>query len=413
MEVVICGGGIAGLTAALTFHGAGFKVRVFEAKENRQTTTSAIALAPSGVKILFDLGMGPAILEKSLPLRYLRMFNSQGDLLADVKTAGKEQYGNDSLAMTRRVLHNVLTSRVESMGIAVRYKAKVSLVEQSETRVKVFFEDGSSAEADILIGADGIHSKVRQSLFPELSVEKKDRGYSGCGVLAPLKLLSPEEQNELKLADGAFNTIKGPNGFVGFVGIGKPEDDGEPKFMFWTHIADELVDDDFDPKDLAIVKKVLLKLRAGWCRPIEKVIQMIDQSLPGVEVVCGPITSLWPIPAWSKSRVVLIGDAAHGYGPGGQGAALAMEDAQFLALLLKGKENQADQLSGVFQEFEKKRRVRVERIGDASEARNTSRLGEQGWMKSKIQEYAMMLMHWWYKNGYYNADYAYKVEDDM
>jgi len=229
----------------------------------------------------------------------------------------------------------------------------------------------------------------------------------------PVKYLSAEEQNELRIAEGSFNMIDGLNGFAGFVGIGQPEDDKEPKVMFWTHIARALVDDSFEHKDLTSVKDTLLKLRQSWCRPVEKVIKMIDQNLPGVEVLCAPVFSNPPIPSWSSNRVILIGDAAHGYGPGAQGAALAMEDAFLLASMLKDKANTVEVLAKVFKDFENKRRPRVERIGNASEARNNGRLVPKSWFKATLHYYMKTLMHWWYRNGYYDADYAYRVEDEV
>jgi 2-polyprenyl-6-methoxyphenol hydroxylase-like FAD-dependent oxidoreductase len=302
---------------------------------------------------------------------------------------------------------------VNLRGIELRHSCGVLGVAQDATGVTVELEDGTAMRCHVLIGADGIHSKVRECIFPDLLVERSSKAYFGCGALMPLSCLSPEEIDELRLTEGSFNMINGPNGFAGFIGIGSPEAAQEPKFMFWTHIAESLVDDSFDFKNMSSVKETLQRLRHGWCRPVATAISLLDQNVPGVEAMCGPIFSLRPIPEWSNGRVVLIGDAAHGYGPGAQGAALAMEDARLLALQLKSCENETEALNRVFRNFETKRRSRVERIGNAAEARNSDRLGVSPWWKTKLREYVMMGLHSWYRNGYFLAEYAYRVEEDL
>lgn len=129
--------------------------------------------------------------------------------------------------------------------------------------------------------------------------------------------------------------------------------------------------------------------------------------------MAGPIFSNGPLPRWSdgERRVVLIG---HGYGTGASGAALAMEDALLLARMLKREQSAIDDtqtLSRIFRDFEAKRRPRVERIGNAAEARNDSRLIDQGYWCMKAKEYVMWIYGWWYGSAYYDASSAYKVED--
>jgi 2-polyprenyl-6-methoxyphenol hydroxylase-like FAD-dependent oxidoreductase len=296
------------------------------------------------------------------------------------------------------------------MGIHVRYNARVVSVAQDVEGVVALFSDGTEARGDVLIGADGIHSAVRHSIFPKLDIEeKKKRGYFGCGAIIPIGYLSSEEASFLGLSEGNFNTFNGSLGFVGFVGT------GEGKFMFWSHIAQANVPPGFDHTDLTQVKDILLSLRGSWCPPIRKVIELIDQRLEGIEVLCGPIVSLNPIPAWSEKRVVLVGDAAHGFGPGAQGAAMAMEDAIMLVrMMAECQENRPEVWSDIFRRFEAKRRPRVEAIGAASEARNDERLVDNGYLWTKIKQYSMRVACWWYsyRERYYDASVAYRVEDD-
>ena len=407
MDVIICGGGIAGLTLALSLCAEGLSCCVFEAREDKTCTTSAINLSPSGANVLAELGLREAIEAKSQAVRFMRMLTAEGTLVAEFSLRGQEQYGSDAAAMTRRVLHEALVDRCKALDIPIRYGCKFARLEQDASGVTAVFADSTRARARALVGADGIHSTVRQCMFPELRVEKRGRGYYGCGAIVPLRHLAPEEQQMLRLSEGSMNVMNGPAGFAGFMGVGVP-DDGDAKFLFWTHISHAQAGDGFDPRDLRQVKQVLLAQRGSWGSPVGKIVALLDQELPDVEVSCGPIVSLAPIASWSTERAVLIGDAAHGFGPGAHGAALAMEDAALLARLLK----QTDDWSSAFKRFEVKRRPRVERIGNAAEARNDKRLQGQGYWSAKAREWAMWLVGWWSGSRHYDPEYAYRVEHD-
>src|SRR3989338_4332580 len=414
MNVIVCGGGIAGLTAALCLRKEGIACKVFEAKEDRESTTSAIILAPSGVRVLSDLGLSAALLEKGCAVSTTRMMDNEGRVLADLPMHNKRYYGHDSVAMTRRVLHTLLTSKCKELSIPIHYSAKLLRLQQGVDSVTAEFKNFGTVTGHVLIGADGIHSATRGAVVESQDVVAKDRCYYGFGMLAPLHYLSDEERDRLRLTETAMNLLRGPVGFVGFIGIGTPDQSGESKFMMWSHIAAAHVDSSFNSRDLSQVKNVLHRLRGDWCQPVAKMLDLIDQARPDIEVGCMPIISIYPIPTWSNRRVVLIGDAAHGYGPGAQGAALAMEDAMLLTQMLKRLDSaSAEALSRCFSDFETKRRLRVERIGNAAEARNDGSLEPKGFIPATIEKCGMMLIGWWYKNGFHNPENTYHVENDL
>jgi salicylate hydroxylase len=213
------------------------------------------------------------------------------------------------------------------LHIPVHYNSKMISLIQDNERVVASFEGGRSVSGNFCIRADGINSSVRKTIFPDLNITKKDRQYFGVGALIPLSYLSDEEIALLRLQEGSMNVFTGQVGFVGLMGIGTPDEVGVPKFMFWSHIAKAHVADDFDCRNLTAVKDALLQLRGSWHDTIAKTINLMYQNLPNVEVFAAPVFSNHPLPRWSSDRVVLIGDAAHGYGPGASGAALALEDA--------------------------------------------------------------------------------------
>jgi salicylate hydroxylase len=413
-EIIVVGGGIAGLTVAICLKQYGFECKVFERADDERTTTSAISLGSSGVRVLKELGLLSAVEARAQAVRLMRMIDSNGILVTELQLLGKEQYGQDSMAMTRRVLHEVLTLECKRLGVVVSYGCKLLSITQDDTSVEALFQNGVSVVGRACIGADGIRSTVRTSMFPDLQVESKDRLYFGCGAIIPNHYLTADERAKLRLSEGSMNTISGRVGFAGFIGVGTPDAPNENKFMFWSHIAKFDVTDDFDCKDLSKVKRTLLRLRGSWCDPIAKVVDLLDKGLPDVEVLAGPVFSNGAIPRWFDRRVVLIGDAAHGYGPGASGAALAMEDALLLVRMLKrDDDNTLASLERVFRDFEDKRRPRVEAIGVAAEARNDARLTDQGYWRMKAKEYAMWVYGWWCNYVYYDSHSAYTVDEDL
>lgn len=413
---LIIGGGIAGLTLAIAMKRRGLDCAVFERAENKRSTTSAINLGSSGVRVLNELGLLSAIEQRAQPVRWMRLHSAEsGALTTEMALLGREQYGQDGMAMTRRVLHEVLMDESHRLGIAVKHGHQLVALSQSASGVAVTFANGVKATGRVCVGADGIHSAVRAAALPDFELETRDRAYFGCGAILPISYLSAAEIAQLRLDEGSMNMFAGQNGFAGFIGVGRPDAPDVPKFMFWTHIAKSLVPDAFDCKDLVQVKQLLVRLRGHWAAPIGKIINLLDQRLPDVEVLVAPITSNGPLPSWSHGRVVLVGDAAHGFGPGASGAALAMEDALLLVRLLErdGDVDVPDTLAQVFRTFEEKRRPRVNAIGFAAEARNNARLVDQGWLRTKLAEWFMWAFGWWTGGKFRDNHAAYSVEDDL
>lgn len=416
-DYLVVGGGIAGLTLAICLKRQGLECAVFERADDKRTTTSAINLGASGVRVLKELDLLPAVEERAEAVRFMRVFSAEsGNLTTEFALRGRELYGQDGMAMTRRVLHEVLTRECKRLGVALHYAHRLVNLTQDARGVTATFANGVEVTGRVCVGADGIHSSVRTMAFPDFEVETRDRAYYGCGAILPTSYLTAAEIAMLRLDEGSMNMFNGQLGFAGFIGVGTPDESGVHKFMFWTHIAkNALVPDAFDCKDLTQVKQVLLQLRGHWCAPIGKIIALLDQRLPDIEVLAAPITSNGPLPCWWRGRVVLIGDAAHGFGPGASGAALGMEDALLLARLLQrdADVDAPESLARVFEAFERKRRPRVNAIGLAAEARNDARLVDQGWLRTKLTEWVFWAYGWWTGGQFFDDKALYKVEDDL
>jgi 2-polyprenyl-6-methoxyphenol hydroxylase-like FAD-dependent oxidoreductase len=302
----VCGGGIAGLVAALCLEREGFACAVYEAHDERRATTSAINLAPSGVRVLAALGVADSIAARSATMRYMRMLASDGSVRAELAVAGREQYGYDARAMTRRVLHDALIGVARQRRIPLHFGARLVSVRQSACHVEARFDDGRAmVRGAMLIGADGIHSAVRASILPGgATMSDGSARYYGCGALVPLRCLSDDERRLLRLGEGGMNLASNDDGsFAGFIAIGAPDDDREEKFLFWTHIA---LDDgvELDTRDMTQVKQFLRARHAAWFAPVRKVIELLDTD--DVEAMCASVSSLPPIERWSCERVQTI-----------------------------------------------------------------------------------------------------------
>lgn len=319
VHVLIAGGGIGGLTAALALLRRGFDVSLFEQAQELKEIGAGVQLGPNGVKVLLDLGLREEALRWGVDAqsKEVRVWNTGKTWpLFNLGTESIERYGAPYLMMHRADLHKILLEAIQKIRPdACRINSRARSFTQSASGVTLELEDGTKVDGDILIGADGLHSAIRKTMFgPD-----KPEFTGGCcwrGIIDVKKL--PEH---LRRPVGV-NWI-GPNGHVilyplragtllNFVGHVEREGwAGES----WTEQGshEELMND-----------------YAGWHEDIQAIVHQIEIPYKWALFLREPLQQ------WTKGRVTLLGDACHATLPYlAQGANMAMEDGLILARALE------------------------------------------------------------------------------
>ena len=341
MKAIIIGGGIAGPVTAMALQRAGIEAVVHEAHDGPATSRGLfLGLGVNGMRILEDLGVLDAVIRwGAIPTPTLTFWSGTGKRLGAVSN-GRLPSGVPSVTIMRGELQRALTDAARARGIEIRYGKRFVAYEQTGGGVAARFEDGSVAEGDILIGADGIHSPVRRLMSPE-ALEPSYVGLVNLGGVARDTGLAPTPDS--------MHMVWGKRAFFGYTVL--PGGDA-----WW--FANIGVWPEPRRKELDAVPTADWKRRLGdlYEEDPPHIVEMIERT---EEIGAFPIHDLPSIPRWHHGRVVLVGDAAHAVSPSsGQGASLAMEDALMLARCLRD----IAEPEAAFARYEALRRPRAEKI---------------------------------------------------
>jgi len=348
-RVVVAGGGIGGLTAAIALRRAGFGVSVFERAAELGEVGAGLLLAANAQKALAKLGLAEAVTRLGTPASAAEIRSWRGKVLASIPAAELEKIGRPSAAVHRADLQALLAREVGDGTL--RVSAEVGAFEQDKGGVRVHFADGSQERADILVGADGLRSRVRAGLFgPE---EPRYAGYTAWRAV-----VEPEEE---LLPWGAGFESWGRGARFGCAHIGRGR-----VYWFATANAPE-GEKDGPPGSPAGAKAKLLRLFSGWHRQVADLVEAAEEGA----ILRTDIYDREPLgERWGEGRVTLLGDAAHPMTPNlGQGACQAVEDAVVLARCLGEGGATADSL----RRYERLRSARVAMV-----VRRSRRVGMVG-----------------------------------
>jgi len=313
MNVVIIGAGMGGLTTGIALKKFGHQVRIFEQTEKILPVGAAISLWSNGVKCLNYLGLTDKIAKLGGQMDDLAYVDGlTGDVMTQFSLLPLiEEVGQRPYPVARADLQNLL---MDEFGRDQIYLGKkmVSLEDKADF-VEVHFADGSSTQADLLIGADGTHSLTRTYVLGQ-QVQRRYAGYVNWNGLVEISEdLAPAQQWTTYVGEGKRASLM-------------PVADG--KFYFFLDVPLPAgLDNNRDE-----YQKLLKQYFSDWCQPVQQLIERLDpQKTNRVE-----IHDIEPFTQFYKGRVVILGDAAHSTTPDiGQGGCQAMEDAIYLARSLQ------------------------------------------------------------------------------
>ncbi len=317
--VAIIGGGIGGLTAALALLRRGIDVEIYEQAAELRELGAGVQISANGTRVLHTLGLKAALESvQVLPAgKAIRLWNTgQSWKLFDLGMQSVERYGFPYITIHRGDLHGAIAQAVlQAKPGAIQLNRKCTGLSQTPEHVELHFEAGDPIKAKLVVGADGVHSVVREALFGAAKPEF-------CGIIAWRGVVNMERVPASISRTIGTNWV-GPGGHVvhyplragsllNFVGMGERSD--------WTGEGWNV---------RGTTEEVLNDFR-GWHRDVHALIRNIDVPYKWA-LALRP-----PMPAWSKGRCTLLGDACHPMVPLlAQGAAMALEDALVLARALE------------------------------------------------------------------------------
>ncbi len=317
LRVAIVGGGIGGLTAALALRARGLDVIVFEQAGILREIGAGVSIHPNAARLLKRIGLDDQLRKIGSPIAGIALRTSQGEAITTPEGQATPAFSPDAgrgYNVHRADFLNLLFAALPEGTVNLGHRC--IRLEDDGNRVRLSFANGVSAEADVVIGADGIRSAVQR----EIGLESRPTSE---GTMAYRGLVPAERftwANELKdpalwLGSGRSFLLYPVAGgrLINMVAFVPTDTDSEES---WSA-----------PGDL----ETLAAEYAGWDRPVVDIISALEETFRW------GIYDRAPLPYWSTSRVTLMGDAAHPMVPHvGQGAGQSIEDAITLGVLLEG-----------------------------------------------------------------------------
>jgi FAD-dependent urate hydroxylase len=338
MRVIVIGAGVGGTSAALALQKLGHEVVVYDRMRENRPVGAALSLWSNGVKVLNWLGLGPEVAALGGRMDDMAYYDGHtGDELCRFSLAPvTEQTGQRPYPVARADLQQLMMDAVGSAHIHLG--KQLTGVSEADGVVTATFADGTTDTADLLIGADGARSIVRDYVTEPTGI-RPERSYSGYvnynGLVRADERIGPLGQWTTYVGDGKRCAVMPVAG---------------DRFYFFVDV----------PGPSGVVEDRMAALEAAfgsWGAPgVRALLDGIDpdESLNRVE-----IWDIDPFDTWVRGRVAILGDAAHNTAPDiGQGACSALEDSFALGIVF------ATTTLGVADSLKRYERIRTERAGD-------------------------------------------------
>lgn len=321
MHALVVGGGVAGPATAAGLARAGWSVDLLEARKADDGGGAFLVLAPNGVHALQALGLGDAVERAGgQVLGGMVMRNATGRPVGRVDhDAELGHFGVRSHLLVRERLTSVLRQQAVGAGVRLRFGSRVAHVGQQALSATVRCENGIELSADVVVGADGVRSTVREAVLSAVDRGRPQPRWVG--------FLDVGGVTRVDLPDTMQQLVFGRRAFFGVV--------VREGLAYWFSNL---------PRSTAPLRAQLQSVSPGqWLATVraehegdaDPVATVLAAARPDDIAGVWPVHDLPPLPAWHAGRLCLVGDAAHAVSPSaGQGASLALEDATVLVRCL-------------------------------------------------------------------------------
>ena len=315
-SVAIIGGGIGGLTAALALLQGGFDVHIYEQARWLSEVGAGINVSPNASRVLIRLGLGDELAKAGVrpsSFRQRRWDDGRTLLSSPLGDAVEAAFGVPHYTFHRADLHGLLARAVPAARVHLSHRC-VGFEDRGDC-VEMMFDNGRQNSAEILVGADGIHSTIRRQL-----IGSEGPRFTGC---VAYRGLVPADRLDHLALDASAQIWLGPHQHLVhyFVSAGRLVN-----FVCLTEQDAWLKESWTDRGEVSDV----LTLYQDWHPQVRAIIAAVDETYKWA------LFDRVPLARWSVGRVTLLGDACHPMLPFmGQGAAQAIEDAATLAACLK------------------------------------------------------------------------------
>ncbi len=352
-RIVIVGAGLGGLATAIALTQQGFNVQIYEKAKTFRPIGTGLGLSPNGLHCLeaIQTGIVQVLKQAGMEINALMIRRNTGELMQENPVQFYQNYGQPMLGIWWSTLQKVLASYLPEGTI--HFDHHCVNFEEKEGHVNIFFSEQETVQADLLIGADGIKSKVRQCLYEDgeprqvgslswRAIVQYSHDFFPANTLTLMRSSNPELMFINVLHIGHGNLYWGTR--------------GRAKESSFSSSGEE-------------IKTRILNYLSDWGKPLQNLVKATATD----QILECPLFDIPPRSQWGKGRVILLGDAAHAMLPAmGQGANMAFEDAWTLSQCLKKVPN----LEAALKEYQKQRVERATTLQNRSAIMEKSTYGD-------------------------------------
>ena len=319
-RVIVIGAGIGGIAAAAALRKLGVEVAVYERASDLGEVGAGVQIGPNGVKVLRALGLDPGL--EGLAFEPTEIVSVDWQTASQrfrqpLRAIAAKQFGAPYITAHRADVHRLLRAKVPDSVITLN--ARCTAVSSSDRGAVATFADGSKVEADLIVGADGIRSVVRECLFGAVPARFTEQ--IGWRAILPIELVPTRvgPDKSVRIERTEYVGWIGPVGHV----ICYPIRGGNLYNMFVGRVSSEWAEESWTAPSN---KEEMLTAFAGWNEALLGMLGNVQH------VFKWGIYDRDPLTQWTRGRVTLLGDAAHPMMPTlAQGASITLEDAYTFA----------------------------------------------------------------------------------